>query len=130
MELFYQIVLVYIIYVFSACAHKCVHDEYMASKNATPTTSPQTYLQHPFETLSNANVSRRELSPQWEPLRIHVDASSLAGMQLSDVGRQKLHRVTSSALPLAIKILTKHLHVIRVDGNLKITPEVNISHLY
>jgi len=114
-----------IVGVFCVHAHKSIHDEYMAANNNV-TTSPQTYLNHPFETRKDANVSRRMLSAKWEPLRIHVDTSDLADptrYNVMDAASQKiLRRFTSVIIPQAIKILTKHLHVIRVNGNLKITP--------
>ena len=103
-------------------AHKCAHDKYLASKNGTRTVSPQTYLNHPFETRQNTNAPRRLVSTQWEPLRIHMDTSDLAKHSFEAGGKKTLKRITSSILPLAIKILSKHLHVIRVNGNLKITP--------
>jgi len=98
------------------------HDKYLASKNVTRTVSPQTYLNHPFETRQNTNAPRRLVSTQWEPLRIHMDTSDLAKHYFEASGNKTLKRITSSILPLAIKVLSKHLHVIRVNGNLKITP--------
>ena len=112
----------FLIFTCSGFAHKCVHDEYIAAKNITLSTSPQTYLNHPFSTSKDTNASRRVLSSNWQSLRIHVDSSDLANHNFGEDTNKILHRITSSILPVAIKILTKYLYVIRVDGNLKITP--------
>lgn len=117
------LVFVHLLFVFSANAHKCIHDEYVASKNITQTISPQKYLNHPFENKTDTNASRRLLSANWQPIRIHVDSSDLAKHTFGDAAKKALQRITTSILPGATKLLSKYLQVIPVDGNLKIKPD-------
>lgn len=122
MAQFCRLLFIRLLFACSAHAHMCVHDKYIASKNVTKTVSPQRYINHPFETRKDANVSRRLQSANWEPLRIHVDTSDLANRNFEGDAKKALDRVTSTALPRAIDALTKYLHVIRVHGNLRIVP--------
>lgn len=115
---FCRLLVVSILVVFSVRAHESDHD-YIAA-NATQTIVSQTYLNHPFETGTEGNVSRRLLSAKWQPIRIHLETSDLTQRQLPDADKKLLHYITSSIFPLVTKILVKHLNVIRVDGNLKI----------
>ena len=102
----------------------------------TTIVSPQKYLNHPFEaTLEEANTPRRladatgkkyhkhKKKKNWEPIRIHVDStylSELAKRTFSRADRETLNKITSSIIPLVIKVLSKYLHVIRVNGNLMV----------
>jgi len=120
-------------------AHKCQHDEYVASHNITATVSPQIYLNHPFEMTQRRLLQRKKKhggrEPQehegpaprrgnWEPLRIHVDSSDIEKHVWLKFGNQAtLEKIQTTILPLAINFLSKHLHVIPVNGNLKVTPE-------
>lgn len=119
---FYQM-LATLLCVCCVRAHKCEHDEFIASHNATPTVSPQTYLHHPFEkTQQDADAPRRLDAANWQPIRIHVDSSTIALDTFSSDGKATYNMISSSIIPSAIKILSNHLSVIRVNGNLKVSP--------
>jgi len=117
------LVLVYLVFVFSANAHKCGHDEYVASHNITETVAPQKYVNHPFENKKDTNATRRLLSANWQPIRIHVDSSDLAKRTIGSDGMKTLMRITTSIVPGVTKLLSKYLNVIPVDGNLQIIPD-------
>ena len=117
-------------FVFSAHAHKCEHDEHVASNNIKVTVSPQSYLNHPFEMAQqdSADMSRRlqatvSYSTNWAPIRIHVDSSDLSKQNLGSADKAIMDKITKDIIPIATKILSKHLNVIRVNGNVKITPK-------
>ena len=121
-----RLLVVCVLFVSPVRSHESAYD--FIFNNVTRITSSQTYLNHPFENgigSNKANVSHRQLSAKWEPLRIHVDTSILATQQhkFGDEAKKVLHRITSFALPKAIQILTKHLHVIRVKGDLALYPQ-------
>ena len=119
-------------------AHKCQHDEYVASHNITAIVSPQIYLDHPFEMTQRRLLKRRKKkhggqepkeregaassSGNWAPLRIHADSSDLDKHTFGGTGKATLQKIQATILPLAIKVLSKHLHVIPVNGNVKVTP--------
>jgi len=116
-------ILLVLVHLVSVNAHKCIHDKYVASHNITETVSPQKYLNHPFENKKDTNATRRLLSANWQPIRIHVDSSDLAKRNIGSDGMKALMRITTSIVPSAIKLLSKYLNVIAVDGNLKIKPD-------
>ena len=120
MDRLYRLLFAILLCFCFSLAHKSRHDEYVSSKNITATVSPQIYLNHPFE------MTQRRLSQErdgnWEPLRIHVDSSDVDKHTFGSANAAKLKEIQTTILPLAIKFLSKHLHVIPVNGNVKVTP--------
>jgi hypothetical protein len=73
-------------------------------------------------------MSRRlQAKKKREPIRIHVDSSDLAKQNFrqnfGSAGKAIMDKITKDIIPIATKILSKHLNVIRVNGNVKITPK-------
>ena len=116
-------------YVLTSCLRllcQCtqVHSRRICSfENIVLTVSPQTYLNHPFDTREDPNIPRRLQDTNWQPLRIHVDSSDLAKHTFSTAGKRTLDRITKSIIPQAVKVLNKYLNVVPVNGNLKIIPD-------
>ena len=79
-------ILLVLVHLVSVNAHKCIHDKYVASHNITETVSPQKYLNHPFENKKDTNATRRLLSANWQPIRIHVDSRLVYANMLNQVG--------------------------------------------
>lgn len=122
MNSLYQHVFAFLLFLYSSCAHKCIHDEYLRSHNTTITVSAQSYLNHPFElTQEDRDTARRLEQTKWEPIRIHLDSSDLAKHTYGSAGKATLNKILSSILPATKKILSKYLSVVRVNGNLKVT---------
>ena len=108
------------------CEPWCEHDEYVASHSIKATVSPQAFLNHPFEMAQqeSADMSRRlQAKKKWEPIRIHVDSSDLAKQNFGSADKAIMEKITKDVIPIATKILSNHLNVIRVNGNVKITPK-------
>ena len=138
MDRLYRLLFAILLCFCFSLAHKSRHDEYVSSKNITATVSPQIYLNHPFEMTQRRLLKRRKKKhggrePQehkgaaprrgnWEPLRIHVDSSDFDKHTFGFAGKATLKKIQTTILPLAIKVLSKHLHVIPVNSNLKVTP--------
>ena len=54
---------------------------------------------------------------------MHVDSSDLAKQNLVGSDKKIMDGIKTDIIPIATKILSNHLNVIRVNGNAKVTPK-------